>query len=1211
MKVQHFSIYSTITAENENNNDIKNLQFKVDQWHKQNKRRIYVHRRNTTLQTVPDQKKFPIMNNNKEKDSDSENEEATNSSSEDNANQENNEIQNEDKEQSTEENDFPRFSVVNQRDFNMIPFRNTGQHIIQMQRKPSPQSQMQRAQLGHPMIQRQLSPQGPQSILAQQQQQQQIFSEDTNYTFQFESFFIQSSHNQATQQQQRQESDNRFLRNAPIANTLLYSQKPYLYHNDLIMKNYNYPSYVQQSHMASMNRATPQPQPNPQPQVIQTYFNSFVSKNKWGLLPCAEKCSTVPLILDKSDHRFKFTDVNEQKNGQKNTLKVWDDMNFENKGYYSNLYVAKDGRLDLNLRHSDPALNLSLIEPNLVDFENFHHPKFNTKLVLGRKLNVTFKMEFDIGENGEAALSPFLKDLKSLSGRRGQIIIVEHTSEAPPFIMNVGMASRLIVYWHKASPTDWPKLNGFGEDNLHILEPDQVAPFIAQIPRNQPVPSINCLLYSVPIAEHKIEPVDFLLIKSISKARFYIRKFNAIYCAGYIEPKQVVMRPSTKTAQDFHMDFIKAILINIFRGTEQHPGRRRIQVSQIQNEFFPGVNEPKLRSVLREFANFYREQSNGFWERNDSIDLDQKFQMIEITPEMVCRYQSMLVGLWKLRKNGVHILTRSKRVYQQIQNLHGELTRKVAEKIELELMKTPWSRTDNFSKAFQGHAVQIEHTDDGQQVVRSKSRRGKSEPNDGKDHVSSNRRQLAGTPSDLRSLTCRELREKLISLGVLSGTIDQLTRWQQVALLRQCANRQKQDGSISDITQNYSRGPRNDYAASLDAYKKQYQATFDNNLSFINTINPVGKDDFDDGNILDDIALQMTRDDDDDDETINLQEEEEYQHFASKGDPPQLVPYGIYTHPTKIDWEKYGFVNCPMRTIAKLITLSWSREDGLQVDIHWRRSPHQIESLLKIPSNVYQDPGQKAPSTSEDLEEHILKIQRKSLLDKVRRTKQASRGRGPKTPVQSYLTVKHQLPIVNDTGNNLTFHLTPEITKTILEASERFYLFESRCGKTHSKKKKSSNDKNSDNESDDSTEVTVAPKRRIGRQSPLVLFNELIKKLLGRLMHRPMDEFWVFVKPVLKKDVPDYYNVVHNPMCFEDIERKANNLEYTTITKFYSDVKLIETNCILYNTGRNQDIVLLGDKMMKEFQNELSTVRDELDQLESEIDPVLRNQKTI
>ena len=49
----------------------------------------------------------------------------------------------------------------------------------------------------------------------------------------------------------------------------------------------------------------------------------------------------------------------------------------------------------------------------------------------------------------------------------------------------------------------------------------------------------------------------------------------------------------------------------------------------------------------------------------------------------------------------------------------------------------------------------------------------------------------------------------------------------------------------------------------------------------------------------------------------------------------------------------------------------------------------------------------------------------------------------------------------------------------------------------------------------------------------------------------------------------------------------------------------------LYNTGRNQDIVLLGDKMMKEFQNELSTVRDELDQLESEIDPVLRNQKTI
>jgi transcription initiation factor TFIID subunit 1 len=144
--------------------------------------------------------------------------------------------------------------------------------------------------------------------------------------------------------------------------------------------------------------------------------------------------------------------------------------------------------------------------------------------------------------------------------------------------MNVGMASRRITYWHKAAPEDRPRDN---LENLHILEPDQTAPFIAQTRRNEPLPSINCRLYSVPVSEHAVRGTDFLLAKAIRRPEFFIRRFNAIDCAGFIEPCQVVLRPSTKTAQDFHMDFIKAVLVNIFRDTEQHPGRWRIQVAQV------------------------------------------------------------------------------------------------------------------------------------------------------------------------------------------------------------------------------------------------------------------------------------------------------------------------------------------------------------------------------------------------------------------------------------------------------------------------------------------------------------------------------------------------------------------------------------------------------------------------------------------------------
>jgi hypothetical protein len=296
-----------------------------------------------------------------------------------------------------------------------------------------------------------------------------------------------------------------------------------------------------------------------------------------------------------------------------------------------------------------------------------------------------------------------------------------------------------------------------------------------------------------------------------------------------------------------------------------------------------------------------------------------------------------------------------------------------------------------------------------------------------------------------------------------------------------------------------------------------------------------------------------------------------------------------------------------MRTVAKLISISWVKGEGLHVDVHWKRSPHHIEALMKNPSNVYPDQGQKAPNSSEDLEEYILKNQLKTLRDKMRRTRQAAKSRGPKTPVQSYLAVHHQVPFVNDTGgNNLIFRLTPDIIQKVQDASEKFALFEKRTGRSHSKKKKTMNDKPSDDESDDAVEVTTAPKRRIGRQNPVVLFNDLLKKLLAKLLQRPGDEFWPFKRPVLKKEVPDYFNVIHNPMCFEDIERKTNKLEYTTISKFYSDVKLIEANCRLYNMNRNADLVALGEKMISEFQIELQNIRDELDQREQEIDPVLR-----
>lgn len=1229
-----FSIIDTVLAgEKEADDNVwADFQFLTDDWKKRNRRRLIPHRQ-VQIEKEPEQQTQPKPMRPRPKAE--ERDESDFVSDEAEAVEAEEALEDAETATSGEHINFPIFSLVNQRNFPLLKFERNAKPRPPIPQPVAPQARVITGPqaIGYPArpypanayldpMQRQYQSQQQQAYAQNANTQQ----DEANRQLAFEAFFITSKQQHAQQQQERRENDNRYL--GPVAAGQLRANiGPLIGHTQFrpmapggalgrpwppgLFPGAGLRSDLQQMRMPRSQSGVLRPSAPQEAPPMRIYFNRLAEKSAWNVIWEPSECRNVPLVLDKSDKRFKYTEVHEQRNGERTTIRRWNEMNFEDPLYHCALYVARDSRLNLNIQHSLPALNMSLIEANITDFVNYHKPKFDTEPFLNRKVSVTFEVDAQPADaDGETVVSPFLKDLKSLSGRKGNVVVIEHTSESLVFILNVGMASKLITYWHKATPSDNPKTN---IDNLHVLDPDQKSPFSAEIPRNELVPSINCHLFSIPLAEHEVRPTDFLLIKSITKMKFYIRRFNQIYCAGYLEPRQIVLRPATKTAQDFHMNFIRAILVNIFRGTEQYPGRRRIQVSQIQQEFFPAVNEPKLRSVLHSFAKFYREQGNGFWERKD-VNLDETFQQIEITPEQVCRYQSMLVGQWKLRENGVNILTKSKRVSQQIQNLRGELTKRVAEKIEIELMKTPWARTDNFSKAFQGHALQIEHTEDGEQIVRSKSRRGKSRTADGKESVTQSKRQLAGTRSDLRKLTLAELKELLLELGAQPSEIDGLDRWAQVDLLRSLCTRQKQDGTESDLISNYARGPRNDYAASLDAYKKQYQTTFDNNLLFIRTKSASGTEEqFDDGTILDDISLQMMREDREDEENEDfdmLMPQESKQGEVSKGDPPELVPYGIYVYPTKIEWDKLGFANCPMRTVAKLITISWTREEGLRLDLRWRRSPHQIEMLQKYTSNVYADQGQKAPAQNEDLEEHLLKNARKAILDKIRRTRQAVKTKGPKTPVQSYLAVHHRLPLVNDTGaNNLTFKLTLEIIQKIQEASDRFAAFEKRTGRSHAKKKKVVAEHGSDDDSDEAAEVVPARKKRTGRQSPVVLFNDLLKKLLAKLIQRPGDEFWPFKKPVLKKDAPDYYTIISQPMCFESIERKANNLEYKTISRFYADVKQIEANCRRYNSGRNPDLVELGERMMKEFETELANFREELDRQESEIDPVLRSQE--
>jgi hypothetical protein len=59
--------------------------------------------------------------------------------------------------------------------------------------------------------------------------------------------------------------------------------------------------------------------------------------------------------------------------------------------------------------------------------------------------------------------------------------------------------------------------------------------------------------------------------------------------------------------------------------------------------------------------------------------------------------------------------------------------------------------------------------------------------------------------------------------------------------------------------------------------------------------------------------------------------------------------------------------------------------------------------------------------------------------------------------------------------------------------------------------------------------------------------------------------FEEFTKPVDLEEVPDYLQVIHNPMDLETMMCKVNMGQYQSGSQFMDDVKLISSNCLNYN----------------------------------------------
>jgi len=80
-----------------------------------------------------------------------------------------------------------------------------------------------------------------------------------------------------------------------------------------------------------------------------------------------------------------------------------------------------------------------------------------------------------------------------------------------------------------------------------------------------------------------------------------------------------------------------------------------------------------------------------------------------------------------------------------------------------------------------------------------------------------------------------------------------------------------------------------------------------------------------------------------------------------------------------------------------------------------------------------------------------------------------------------------------------------------------------------------------------------------------------------------------FTMPVdpIKLNVPNYFEVITNPMDLHTMEKKLNNKEYSSSREFLADFNLILTNCVTFN-GREHPVAESGRVMKAAFENHMA-----------------------
>ncbi|KAH0988884.1 hypothetical protein GBA52_000367 [Prunus armeniaca] len=104
----------------------------------------------------------------------------------------------------------------------------------------------------------------------------------------------------------------------------------------------------------------------------------------------------------------------------------------------------------------------------------------------------------------------------------------------------------------------------------------------------------------------------------------------------------------------------------------------------------------------------------------------------------------------------------------------------------------------------------------------------------------------------------------------------------------------------------------------------------------------------------------------------------------------------------------------------------------------------------------------------------------------------------------------------------------------------------------------------------------ITKRRRGGEVGLANILERIIETLKDRI-----EVSYLFLKPVSKKEAPDYLDIIERPMDLSTIREKVRKMEYKSREQFRHDVWQITYNAHKYNDGRNPGIPPLADQLLE------------------------------